>query len=1155
MNRERVSIITPCYNGEKYLDGYYKSIIAQTYDDVELVFVDDGSTDNTSRISKEYGKRLRERGYEFKYIYQSNKGQAAAVNVALKEITGDYLMWMDADDIMYPDKIRKELEFLDNHKECAFVQCWYEFVDENRTDLPIDTSKGSKRINRIDFFEDLINARNVIFSGIYLVRVSALHQVLSKFQIYESKEGQNWQLLLPLAAEYECGYVEEVLFKVVSHNDSHSRLKRSYSEMIRRNKGLRDILVNTISNIESLQQEYKKNLLKRIDIEYCERNARVALENLDYEEWLKAEGSMYYTLTTKENQDRKKSVAPYENCYGCGACVSICEQKAIIMKETDEGFLFPFIIQEKCINCHECKAVCPVYNFPLGRNGMSDTFLFKANDDIRNNSSSGGAFTAIAKYIITNNGYVCGCSFTDDYLNVEHIIVHDIAGLQKLQKSKYIQSYAGSVYPMIKELLVEGKTVLFVGTPCQVAGLKLFLKKDYKHLLTMDLVCHGVPSKKAWQKYLEWQFSPAEKIVKADFRDSSNKTTPTLKLNTCTDTYTYTYSEYYKAFSDNIDSRRSCGHCPYPYHRRPGDISIGDFWGADKLYPELYDAKGCSVVILNSKKAEMVMTKIEQFGQLNKVTYENVEKYNALLVRHSFEHPGRKVFYNYLNVGKDFLESYRMAKNEMYDLGLITWWFAPNYGAALTAFALYEYLCDMGFSVLMPDVPDYVLKGDVESRLKDSPTRVFIQKYCIIGERYKDEVDVLHLNRLCRNYIVGSDQLWNCVYGQFDSQGAYYFLDFAGNNKGKISYGTSFGEDCFRDDKNKIKVYINQFDAVSVREEAGVEICKVDFGKEAALVVDPVFLIDNDRYRQIASSSRFNLDEDYTFVYMMRPTPEKWVEIVEGCRCNNNKIYYCTDLRRDLQNIQDYFPEEIEKISCPSVEDWLYLLIHASTVYTDSYHGICMSIIMKKNCIQLNREEQVGRFDSLYKMLAITNKKMDTADYNTMSNKLEAWRLKSKKWLNNSLLEVGERGIMSEERYKDELQLQWKMIRSLQQQISDNRKILMKVYIEGRIAGKRIVIRGGGKHTEELLKLIDSRESIIGIWDPTATVNDIFEKTCFKTWEECCRSGAEYVLVSSYKYKDQIVGELRDKGLSKYIIEPYSEWRKMGIIIEREFYK
>ena len=205
------------------------------------------------------------------------------------------------------------------------------------------------------------------------------------------------------------------------------------------------------------------------------------------------------------------------DCYGCGACTSACKAHAISMKLNNEGFYYPVVNQAMCTKCGSCLSVCPVLNTVFKEKRPLAGYAFIGNGTIRKNSSSGGAFGAIALQILDEGGYICGAAFAEDYKSVSHIIIHQKDTLQKLQKSKYLQSKTGNIYQKIRDLLDDQNKVFFCGTPCQVAGLKRFLGDDEGNLLTADLVCHAANSELAWDRFLESKGN----IVEADFRDKS----------------------------------------------------------------------------------------------------------------------------------------------------------------------------------------------------------------------------------------------------------------------------------------------------------------------------------------------------------------------------------------------------------------------------------------------------------------------------------------------------------------------------------------------------------------------------------------------------------------------------------------------------------
>ena len=267
MSDALVSIISPCYNGEKYVSLYLQSILSQTYSNVELIFVDDGSTDNTKTIIESFKILFEEKGYSLKYYYQENGGQAKAINTGLKMVKGTYLMWVDSDDILYSNNIEVKVRYLEEHPECGLVMCKAHIVKEDAIDIIIGEMFRNSNLDNDNFFEDLLFDRNVVFNPcIYMARILAFDQAIPNRNIYESREGQNWQMLLPLAHMFQYGYIDEHLAKIVEHCDSHSRIKRSYEKQIKREIAIIQLLNKVITGMVDLNEEQKSQLLKRIGI-------------------------------------------------------------------------------------------------------------------------------------------------------------------------------------------------------------------------------------------------------------------------------------------------------------------------------------------------------------------------------------------------------------------------------------------------------------------------------------------------------------------------------------------------------------------------------------------------------------------------------------------------------------------------------------------------------------------------------------------------------------------------------------------------------------------------------------------------------------------------------------------------------------------------
>lgn len=217
-------------------------------------------------------------------------------------------------------------------------------------------------------------------------------------------------------------------------------------------------------------------------------------------------------------------------CTGCSACINVCPAEAITMQEDENGFLCPGINKLECVNCGLCEQVCVCErNVESFFHQPGTCYAVWAKDELRANSSSGGVFSELAMAVLSVGGYVCGAAFTEKQ-EVHHIIIHDQKDIFRLQKSKYVQSYVDYIYKDIKELLNKGQRVLFAGTPCQVLGLKAFLNQEYSNLICIDILCHGVPSQREFQRYLAEEWSD-QNIKAINFRDKCIGWTYNLQLS------------------------------------------------------------------------------------------------------------------------------------------------------------------------------------------------------------------------------------------------------------------------------------------------------------------------------------------------------------------------------------------------------------------------------------------------------------------------------------------------------------------------------------------------------------------------------------------------------------------------------------------------
>ncbi len=302
-------------------------------------------------------------------------------------------------------------------------------------------------------------------------------------------------------------------------------------------------------------------------------------------------------------------------CCGCSACFNICPKNAIIMKPDNEGFLYPDIQEELCVNCGLCEKVCPIQN-PMQEIQKEQTaYLFQnSNDRVREESTSGGAFTAIGEYVLNRGGVVVGAAYDEEF-RIIHSIAESTFELRKFRNSKYAQSNMQDIYRQIRKLLDSGRFVCFSGTPCQVEGLLSFLRKKYDNLLCVDIVCHAVPSPKLWEKYLQYQSSKVKDATNILFRDKKP--------------YGYKYSsmsiykgndviyrngvesdKMLRAFFSEIADRPSCYDCKFKKRYRESDITIWDCFEVYRFSQKLDDDKGTTRVLIHSESGRKVMDEV-----------------------------------------------------------------------------------------------------------------------------------------------------------------------------------------------------------------------------------------------------------------------------------------------------------------------------------------------------------------------------------------------------------------------------------------------------------------------------------------------------------------------------------------------------------------
>lgn len=362
-----------------------------------------------------------------------------------------------------------------------------------------------------------------------------------------------------------------------------------------------------------------------------------------------------------------------------------CPKQCIKVVEDCEGFLYPKVDETKCINCHLCEKVCPVVHQAEPRMPMESYAAYNMDNIVRKDSSSGGIFTLLAEKVIDEGGVVFGATWNEKW-QVVHTYTETKEGIIQFRGSKYVQSIIGETYKQAEAFLKSGRKVLFSGTPCQIAGLRLFLRKEYENLLTVDFICHGVPSPGVFRWYLQEEinnyaarkgrknkvsFLPIHSIPKGDvlmpeglsingirFRDKCSgwkkfsfvlllaEASADGKQNSVSLSYTLEQNSFLKGFLNDLYLRPSCHKCPAKSLKSGSDITIADYWGYKDTTNIIDTDEGISAVLINTVKGQTEFCKLSLIKE--KTTYNLIERINVA-INHSASNYYRGLFYKKSN--------------------------------------------------------------------------------------------------------------------------------------------------------------------------------------------------------------------------------------------------------------------------------------------------------------------------------------------------------------------------------------------------------------------------------------------------------------------------------------------------------------------------
>ena len=633
MSKELVSIMVPCYNGANYLNTFFDSVLKQTYKDIELIICNDGSTDNSLEIMNSYKEKFNNESMLLKIIDKENGGQASAINFCLKEVTGKYLMWADCDDYYENDAVESLVDFLESNHDFMLVRGKARMIDyETKKIIRIDGPKYKYERNVFENY--MFEQDSYCLPGVNITYTNFFDKCVKNRNIYEAEGGQNWQLLLPLMYYGETGFLDKVVYNYNIISKSHSHSINGLRNNFKRCNILKDILYHVLDEIEIMQEYDRIEYKKQVNSKYKKKKVLLLKDN-----FLKKNTNYIQT---------NKCICEDFRCTGCGACASKCPTGAIEMVRNNEGFKHPIINKNICTNCNLCTKICPVLNEESIIKNIKAYACYNNDEKDRENSSSGGLFILFAREVIIQGGVVFGACF-DKNFNVVHEYAENEEDLKKFMTSKYVQSDLKDCYNKAKKFLDDDRFVYFSGTPCQIEGLLHFLGKKYNNLITQDIICHGVPSPKVWEKYLEYRIkSDKSNPLNINFRNKDHGWNSfELCINYENGLYRASHNDdlFMKSFLRDTALRNSCYNCSFKTLYRNSDITLGDFWGIERLdLCNDYD-KGVSAVIINSKNGESLLKRINDKISIKEVTVDSIINYNSAMIKSSTKDIGRKLFF------------------------------------------------------------------------------------------------------------------------------------------------------------------------------------------------------------------------------------------------------------------------------------------------------------------------------------------------------------------------------------------------------------------------------------------------------------------------------------------------------------------------------
>lgn len=1035
-----VSIVTPCFNGERFIRRLLDSVLNQNYKKIEFIVIDDGSEDNSLEILHGYEEKFRKRGIKYIVLSKNNGGAASAINLGLRQYSGDYITFIDADDFLNENSISDRVEFLENNKQFDAVYSKTYVVNEDDICNVVETLEEIETPNRTNLFLDMLLERNYIWTPAYMVRSSHFRAIHATNHIEEFKVGQNIQLYLPLWHKGVVGYINSATVTIVAHEDSHSRIKRNEEGDIHRQKQIQCAFVETVKRMdieESEKQEYLE-LLKR---KYRHINERVFIDIQDGRDEL-------MRLYARDQERFRKSHF---------SDARTANQNQLATRMT--------------FSAHSLEKSLSNDNFEIGHGfmviGLLRGFLEAYQDQGYDRSHKAYINTISVMKVFYERHK--GTKYQEE--------IDDIIGERLLRLVVGSTSNVGGAFVISGSDKINNHKKNFKELAEERFAVRTYAdkpvdKKDIEDVISIAMKTPTVCNRQPVRVRVMYDKDIIAKVLEVQGGIAYYDTPPVLILVTADDNSYVGVNERNQGYIDGglfamsilyAFEYKNLAACPlHAMFETERDFKIRGMLGIpdnEKLITFIsaghFDKKSgvcksfrydpeyilTEVNELHDFRVEIVVPEVDDHHQsaVEKTTADKIREKVRIRTRiKQFRSDVRirtrlRGSLNRVNRLFDILE-YSKADGAILTL---TGYF--NYGNVIQRYALQEFLRNNGYN-FVSYVDPYSAPRDMyrmsRKKLLKTPLRAAkriakAQKpywYTppfreIYPEAYRVENIISFVNRNIwikpfdprdsyKRYIVGSDQVWRDWWGDKSILG-YYFLDFLKGRKAKrISYAASFGNDDIRDvmseeDVKYVAPYISSFDSVSVREKSATTILESVWGVQGSeTVIDPTLLLDAQQYSDlIESTSVKDQSIQPIFSYVLGETPEllNFIDRIQESR------------KQPVTRIRAHGGSENDIL--PPVEYWLKGYRDAELVVTNSFHGMMFSVINNTDFIIIGRKsgglsrikdflDQFGIADRFVPEEGLEEFDVDSIkpiDWDFVNQKLDKLKKTSGQWLLNSL--------------------------------------------------------------------------------------------------------------------------------------------------------